>query len=116
MDGTQAGVPLAAMLDIVATLTGGLGALADELAGHIVERIATPLVANGAAEQLQTLLQRWRVLLVQGVASILADRLGEALLARAAGEPAGEQLRAAIDRARIGVTTDTAGTIRRYRT
>jgi hypothetical protein len=29
---------------------------------------------------------------------------------------ADEQLRAAIDRVRIGVTTDTAGTIRRYRT
>jgi hypothetical protein len=53
--------------------------------------------------------------LLQGVASILADRLGEALLAKPDGEPGGEQLRAAIDRARVGVITDTAGTIRRCR-
>lgn len=51
----------------------------------------------------------------QGVASILADRLGAALLAKAEGDLAGEQLRAAIARIRVGVTTDTAGTIRRYR-
>jgi DNA-binding transcriptional MerR regulator len=115
-DGAQAGVPLAAMLDMIAGLTGGLGALADELAGQVVEQIATPLVATGHAEQLQSLLQRWRVLLLQGVASILADRLGAALLAKADRDLVGEQLRAAIERIRIGATTDTAGTIRRYRT
>jgi hypothetical protein len=56
------------------------------------------------------------VLVLHGVASILADRLGAALLAKAEGEPAGEQLRAAIGRIRVGATTDTAGTIRRHRT
>ena len=75
---------------------------------------APPLAASGDADQLQSLLQRWRVLLPQGVASIVADRLGAALLAKAEGEPVGEQLRAAIGRIRVGVTTDTAGTIRRY--
>jgi DNA-binding transcriptional MerR regulator len=114
-DGVRAGVPLTAMLDVIAALTRGIGALADELAGHIVEQIAPPLTATGDAGQLQGLLQRWRVLLLQGVASIVADRLGAAVLAKAEGEPAGEQLRAAIDRIRVGVTTDTAGTIRRYR-
>jgi hypothetical protein len=60
--------------------------------------------------------RRWRVLLLQGVASIVADRLGAALLSQAAGEePAGQQLRATIDRVRIGATTDTAGTIRHHR-
>ena len=39
-----------------------------------------------------------------------------ALLAKAEGDPAGEQLRAAIGRIRVGATTDTAGTIRRHRT
>ena len=114
-DGVRAGVPLTAMLDVIAAVTRGIGALADELAGHIVEQVAPPLTATGDAGQLQGLLQRWRVLLLQGVASIVADRLGAAVLAKAEGEPAGEQLRAAIDRIRVGVTTDTAGTIRRYR-
>jgi hypothetical protein len=104
------------MLDMIAGLTRGIGALADELAGHVVEQIAPPLAATGDAGQLQNLLRRWRVLLLQGVASILADRLGAALLAKAEGEPAGEQLRAAISRVRVGVTTDTAGTIRRHPT
>jgi hypothetical protein len=111
-------VPLTVMLDVIAGLSRGIGALADELAGQVVEQIAPPLVATGDADQLQSLLQRWRVLLLQGVASILADRLGAALLAKAEGEgePTGEQLRAAIDRIRVGATTDTAGTIRRHRT
>jgi DNA-binding transcriptional MerR regulator len=113
-DGARAGLPLTAMLDVIAVLTRGIGALADELAGHVVGQIVPPLAATGDADQLQILLQRWRVLLPQGVASILADRLGAALLAKAEGEPAGEQLRAAIGRIRVGVTTDTAGTIRRH--
>jgi DNA-binding transcriptional MerR regulator len=114
-DGARAGVPLASMLDMVAVLSAGLAAVADELAGHVVEHIAPPLAATGDATQLQSLLQRWRVLLLQGVASVMADRLGAALLAKADGEPAGELLRDAIDRVRIGATTDIAGTIRRYR-
>jgi DNA-binding transcriptional MerR regulator len=97
-DGVRAGVPLSAMLDVISDLTRGIGALADELAGHIVEQIAPPLAATGDADQLQSLLQRWRVLLPQGVVSILA----------------GEQLRAAIGRIRVGATTDTAGTIRHH--
>jgi DNA-binding transcriptional MerR regulator len=115
-DGARAGVPLAAMLDLIAAVTGGLAALADELAEHVVEHIAPPLVTTGDAAQLQRLLQRWRVLLPRGVASILADRLGAALLARADGGLAGKQLQAAIEQIRVGVTTDTAGTLRRYRT
>jgi DNA-binding transcriptional MerR regulator len=111
-DGTRAGVPLAGVLDLIAALTGGIGELADELAGRIVERIAPPLAAPGDADQLQSLMQRWRVLLLQGVASILADRLGAALLTKAEGEPVAEQLRAAVGRIRIGATTDTVGTIR----
>jgi hypothetical protein len=115
-DGTQAGLPLTAMLDLIAGLTQGIGALADEFAGLVVEQIARPLAAAGDDDQLRSLLQRWRVLLLQGVASMLADRLGAALLAKAGGEPAGEQLRAAIGRIRVGAITDTSGTIRRRRT
>jgi DNA-binding transcriptional MerR regulator len=114
-DGAQAGVPLPSMLDMVAVLASGLAEVAGDLAGQFVEQIAPPLAATGDATQLQSLLQRWRVLLLQGVASIMADRLGAALLAKADGEPAGELLRDAVDRVRVGATTDTAGTIRRYR-
>jgi len=114
-DGERAGVPLAGMLDVIATLTAGLGTLADELAGHILDQVAPPLAAVGDAAQLPSLLQRWRVLLLQGVASHLADRLGAALPAKADGDPDGEQLRAAIHRISIGATVDTAGTIRHHR-
>jgi DNA-binding transcriptional MerR regulator len=114
-DGTRAGVPLSGMLDVIATLTAGLGALADQLAAHILDQVAPPLAAAGDAAQLPSLLRRWRVLLLQGVASVLADRLGAALLAKADGDPVGEQLHAAIESVRIGATVDTAGTIRRYR-
>jgi DNA-binding transcriptional MerR regulator len=113
-DGVRAGLPLTAMLDVISALTGGIGAIADELAGHVVDQIAPPLAATGDAGQLQSLMQRWRVLLPQGAASILADRMGAALLAKAEGEPVGEQLRAAIGRIRVGATTDTAGTIRHH--
>lgn len=113
-DGVRAGVPLAAMLDVTASITGGLGALANELAAQVVEQIAPALASASDAEQLPSMLQRWRVLLLQGVASIMADRLGAALLAKADGAPTGGQLRAAIDRIRVGVTTDATGTIRRY--
>ena len=115
-DGAQAGLPMTAMLDLIASLTQGIGALADQLAGHVVEQITPQLTATEDDDQLRSLLQRWRVLLPQGVASILADRLGAALLAKAEGEPAGERLRAAIGRIRVGATTDTGGTIRRHRT
>jgi DNA-binding transcriptional MerR regulator len=115
-DGVRSGVPLAGMLDVIATLTSELGTLADELAGHILEQVAPPLAATGDTAELQSLLQRWRVLLLQGSASILADRLGAALLAKADGDPVGEQLRAAIEGIRVGATIDAAGTIRRYRT
>jgi DNA-binding transcriptional MerR regulator len=114
-DGERAGVPLAGMLDVIATLTAGLGTLADELAAHILDQVAPPLAATGDAAQLQSLLQRWRVLLLQGVASMLADRLGAALLAQSDGDPVGEQLSAAIRRISIGATVDTAGTIRHHR-
>jgi DNA-binding transcriptional MerR regulator len=88
-DGVRAGVPLAGMLAVIATVTSGLGALADELADHILEQLAPPLAATDDGARLQILLRRWRVLLLQGVASVLADRLGAALVAKADGGAAG---------------------------
>jgi len=113
-DGERAGVPLAGMLDLIATIMAGLGSLADELAGHILDQVAPPLAAASDGAQLESLLQRWRVLLLQGVASLMADRLGAALRAKADSDPVGEQLRAAVDRISIGATIDTAGTISRH--
>jgi hypothetical protein len=110
--GVRAGVPLDAMLDTIAAITRGIGELAEEVADHVVGQIAPALTTTGDVSPLQGPLQRWRVLLLQGAASILADRLGASLLAMTEGDPASEQLRAAIDRVRIGVVTDTDGTIR----
>jgi DNA-binding transcriptional MerR regulator len=114
-DGVRGGVPLAGMLDVISTLTGQLDVLADELAEHILEQVVPPVTAAGDTAGLQSLLRRWRVLLLQGVASVLADRLGAALLAKADRDAVGEQLRAAIDGVRVGAITDIAGTISRYR-
>jgi DNA-binding transcriptional MerR regulator len=113
-DGVAAGIPLDQMVGLVATLTSGLGALAGRLAEEVLDQIARPLAESGDADQLARVLQRWRVLLLQGTASVLADRLGAALLARSDEEPGGEALRTAIGRIRIGATTDTAGAIRRH--
>ena len=49
-DGVRAGLPPTAMLDVIASLTRGIGALADELAGHIVDQLAPPLTATADAE------------------------------------------------------------------
>jgi DNA-binding transcriptional MerR regulator len=122
-DAVRAGVPLDQVLDLAATLTGGLGTLAGDLAAQL-EQILRPLATAGDVGQLASLLQRWRVLWQQGAASILTDRLGAALIARAEGgpggpggpgEPGADGLLAALDRIRIGVTTDTAGRIRHHR-
>jgi hypothetical protein len=53
-----------------------------------------------------------RLLLLQGLASMFADRLGEALLARAEADPLrGDTLRAAIEEIRVGAVADAAGHI-----
>jgi hypothetical protein len=68
--------------------------------------------AAADAGDLPGLLRRGRPLLLQGVASTLVDRLGAALAERA--EAAGDdRLLAALDSARVGAVTDSAGTIHR---
>ena len=107
-DWVRAGVPLADALDVIQALTGDLDALARTLAGLIADRIS-PAAAASAVE-LPGLLQRGRSLLLQGVASTLADRLGAALAQRAAATGDG-RLSAALDSVRIGAVTDADGTI-----
>jgi DNA-binding transcriptional MerR regulator len=110
-DWVRAGVPLADVLDVIETLTGDLDALARTLAGLITERV-WPSAATSAGGPAG-LLRRGRPLLLQGVASTLADRLGAALAQRAAAAGDGD-LRAALDGVRVGAVTDAEGVIHRY--
>jgi hypothetical protein len=73
------------------------------------------LRAGREPADLAPLLRRGRLLLLQGTASTLADRLGSALLRQAADAADGEgaMLREVIDQVRIGAVTDLAGNIRR---
>ena len=109
-DWLRTGVPLAEVLAAIEVLTAELGALARTIAGLITGRIWPS--ATTSAGDLTGLLQRGRPLLLQAVASTLADRLGSALAERA--EATGDaRLRAALDDIRVGAVTDSQGTIHR---
>ena len=110
-DGAAAGIPLSVMLDLAATLRGELASLASLIADLIVDRLVPPLRDGPNSVSLEPLLRRGRQLLLQGAASILADELGAALIRRSDDADAGAALRAALDRVRIGVVTDSAGRI-----
>jgi DNA-binding transcriptional MerR regulator len=112
-DWVRAGVPLGEALDVIEVLTGDLGALAGKLAGLIVDRIWMPASATSRAGELPDLLRRGRPLLLQGVASMLADRLGTALAERAGTAGDGGRLQAALADISVGAITDSAGTIHR---
>jgi DNA-binding transcriptional MerR regulator len=109
-DGTAAGLPLADMLDLAGTVRRDLTGLAESVAGIIVDRLLPRSPAN-----LVPLLQRARILLLQGAASILADQLGAALRRRSAGAEGGAALRAAIEQISVGVEADSAGNVRTAR-
>jgi DNA-binding transcriptional MerR regulator len=111
-DWSRAGVPLSQALDVIEALTGDLDALAGTLVGLIVDRVWAPIAATDRAADLPNLLRRGRPLLLQGVATMLAERLGAALAERADATGDG-QLRAALDDVRVGAVTDSAGTIHR---
>jgi DNA-binding transcriptional MerR regulator len=112
-DWVRAGVPLDQALDVIEVLTADLGGLARKLAGLIVERIWEPVSATSGAMDLPDLLRRGRPLVLQGAASVLADRLGAALEEHAGTIADGGRLRAALDEIRVGVVADSAGTIHR---
>lgn len=109
----NAGLHLAEMLDLVGTLHDQLTALAEALADQIIDRVWQPLADQDRSGEFEQFLQRGRALLLQGVASTLADRLGDAILHRADRSAAGDALRAAIDHVRVGAVTDGTGTIHR---
>ena len=107
-DWVAAGLPLADALAVIQTLTGDVGIMA----GNLARLLADPVRTSAAGRDLAGLLRRGRPLLLQGVASVLADRLGAALADRA--EATGDhELLAALAEVRVGAVTDSAGTIRR---
>jgi DNA-binding transcriptional MerR regulator len=109
-ESTAAGLPLPDALDLASAVRTDLAALADVIAGIIVDR----LLPRGPAN-LPALLRRARVLLLQGAASILADQLGAALVKRSADAHGGAALRAAIEQIRVGAVADAAGNVRTAR-
>ena len=112
-DGVRLGVGLDEMLDVVGELIAGLEATAANLARSFVERIWQPVASSDSASDLPAFLARGRVLLLQGVASVLADRLAVALLERADDISGGAELRAALGRIRVGAIRDSSGLILR---
>ena len=113
VDWAGSGVPAADVLDLIEVLADDLGALAGTLAGLIVDRIWAPVSATDRAGELPDLLRRARPLLLQGVASTLADRLGAALTERAGTVGDGGRLQAALEEVSVGAIMDSAGTIHR---
>jgi DNA-binding transcriptional MerR regulator len=107
-----AGLPADGVLDLIGALRTGLGELAESVTGHTVDHVLEPLRSQGRADAFAPVLRRSRLLLLQGIASMFADRLGEALLARAEADPLrGGALRAAIEEIRVGAIADAAGHI-----
>lgn len=110
-DGVAAGLPLPDLLELAAAVRRHLAALSEVLADIIVDR----LLPHSSAD-LASLLQRARILLLQGAASILTDQLGAALLKRSADAEGGAAaLRAAIEQVRVGAVADADGRIRTAR-
>ncbi len=110
-EGVAVGVPLGDMLEMIGEIRSLITPLADTIADQIVERIWDRVATNGTETDLEPLFRRGRLLLLQGVASTLADRLGDALFSRADEGERGALLRGMIDRVRVGAVVDSAGSI-----
>jgi DNA-binding transcriptional MerR regulator len=110
-DGVRLGVSLGEMLDILGDLISGLDATAAAVARSFVQRIWQPVTSSSNATDLPGFLARGRMLLLQGVASVLADRLAAALLHQADDLADGAELRAAIGRISAGAMRDSSGAL-----
>ncbi len=113
-DWVRVGVPVGETLGLIEVLADDLGALAGKLADLIVDRLLAPVPATSRAGDLPDMLRRGRPLLLQGVVSTLADRLGAALAERAGTAGDGGRLRAALEEVSVGAIADSAGTIHRW--
>jgi DNA-binding transcriptional MerR regulator len=105
-DAVDAGLPLTDALELVREIRDRLGGLADIVADRFVEGIWAPALAAGRGADMEPLLRRDRLLLVQAAASLLAHELGRALLATGANDDRGRQLQRAIQATQIGVVVD----------
>ena len=112
-DAVAVGVRMTDMLDLVEYLRGELGRLADTIAEQLIDHVWDPLSSANRTSDVEALLRRGRVLLLQSVASLLADRLGAALAHHAQGAPNGTQLREVIDSIRVGAVSDSEGNVHR---
>jgi len=112
-DGVRLGVGLDEMLDMIGELIAGLDTTASAVARSIAERIWEPVAASESATDLPGFLTRGRVLLLQGVASVLADRIAAALRKQAEGIAGGAELSAALDRMSVGAIRDSSGSLQR---
>lgn len=109
-DAVQAGLPLTDALELVREIRDRLGGLADVVADRFVEGIWKPALDEGRGADMEPLLRRDRVLLVQAAASLLAHELGRALSAAGSDDGSGGQLRRAIQATQVGAIVDTKGT------
>jgi DNA-binding transcriptional MerR regulator len=114
-DAVATGVRMSDMLDLVAHLRTELGTLADTIAQGIVANVWRPLSATGRADEVEAFLRRGRVLLLQGLTSLLADRLGAALARQAQDDADGDGFNAILDHIRVGAVADGDGNIRSWR-
>ena len=110
-----AGVAPAAAYELIGQLRDGLAELSSRLADHLSEQVLDPLQQSIDGDEFVAFLRRARLLLLQGVASLFADRLGDALIARAAAQPDGGPVRAAVEAVRVGAIADGAGNLERWR-
>lgn len=111
-DGVRLGLSLGEMLEIIGALSTSLDTTAAVVAQSFVERIWQPVTDSDKARDLPDFLARGRVLLLQGVVSVLADRLAAALLHQADDIRGGAELRAAIGRVSTGAMRDSSGALR----
>jgi len=112
-NGARLGLGLDVMLDQLEVVIAELDDLSRVVARSMVEGIWQPVVNGDHAGELPGFLARGRLLVLQGVASMLADRLGTALAELAADMSSGDALLAALDSVRVGVVADAAGTLHR---
>jgi DNA-binding transcriptional MerR regulator len=114
-DGVAVGVRMTDMLDLVGHLRAELGTLAEAIAERIVEQVWRPLSTADRADDVEALLRRGRLLLLQGVVSLLADRLGDALARCVHDAPDGDALHHVIEQIRVGAIADADGNVRSWR-
>ena len=113
-DAVELGVDVSLMLDLVADVVERLDGLASAIADRLVTDVWTAAASQGSSGA-DSFLLRGRPLLLQAVASVLADRLGTALRMRAANSADKAALLEAIERIRVGAVVDGSGNLERRR-